>query len=86
MTNIRYNRNRFYNSKNKTRTNKKYKIFFAGCGIGSLLAECALRIGFENFIIADSNTVEISNLNRQNYLQDDIGQPKAESIKNACCK
>jgi len=35
-----------------------------GAGIGSIIAECALRFGFENIVIVDGDRVELSNLNR----------------------
>jgi len=53
----------------------------AGSGIGSVIAECALRLGFENITIADGDNVELSNLNRQNYICENIGTAKTESIK-----
>lgn len=61
---------------------KNYKIFLAGCGIGSNIAECALRIGFERQTLVDGDFVEISNLNRQNYILQNIGCNKSESLRN----
>ena len=78
---MRYKRNRIYISKAEQESMKNCKIFLAGCGIGSVIAECALRMGFENITIADGDNIELSNLNRQNYLHQDIGKSKAESIK-----
>ena len=43
---------------------KDYKIFLGGAGIGSIIAECALRFGFEHITIVDGDKVEESNLNR----------------------
>lgn len=60
---------------------KGYRIFIAGCGIGSYIAECLLRLGFENIAIVDGDRVELSNLNRQNYSESDIGSLKAEVLK-----
>ena len=51
-----------------------------GSGIGSVIAECALRLGFENITIIDGDKVELSNLNRQNYTEEDIASEKVESI------
>lgn len=45
---------------------KDYNIFLGGAGIGSIVAECALRFGFEHITIVDGGKVERSNLNRQN--------------------
>ena len=43
----RYSRNRLYVSENEQSMIKDYKIFLGGAGIGSIVAECALRFGFE---------------------------------------
>jgi molybdopterin/thiamine biosynthesis adenylyltransferase len=40
-----------------------------------------LRLGFENFTIIDGDQVELSNLNRQNYTEEDIAVPKVEALK-----
>ena len=69
----RYDRNRLYVSENEQSIIKDYKIFFGGAGIGSIVAECALRFGFEHITIVDGDKVEESNLNRQNYTEKDIG-------------
>ena len=60
-------------------------MFLAGAGIGSVIAECALRLGFENITISHGDVVEITNLNRQNYIQGKIGKKKAEFLKNRSC-
>lgn len=36
-------------------------VLLAGCGLGSIIAECALRFGFENLSIIDEGPEEISN-------------------------
>ncbi|OJU22601.1 MAG: hypothetical protein BGN92_08550 [Sphingobacteriales bacterium 41-5] len=77
----RYSRNRIYIKNNEQATIKGFRILLAGAGIGSVIAECALRMGFENIAIIDGDDVEISNLNRQNYKQDDVGHSKAEKLK-----
>ena len=78
---MQYIRNRIYISQTEQELIKSQKIFLAGCGIGSVIAECALRMGFENITIADADTVELSNLNRQNYLYENIGISKVECLK-----
>ncbi len=78
---MRYTRNRIYISETEQQQIKNSKIFLAGCGIGSVIAECALRMGFEHITIADGDVVELTNLNRQNYIHTDIGLPKTESMK-----
>lgn len=77
----RYARNRIYISQLEQSVIKNHKILIAGSGIGSVIAECALRMGFENITIIDGDDVELTNLNRQNYIYDDIGKKKAESIE-----
>jgi molybdopterin-synthase adenylyltransferase len=76
-----YARNRIYISEAEQQQVKACKIFLAGGGIGSVVAECALRMGFENITIVDGDVVELSNLNRQNYIHADIGETKTQSIK-----
>jgi molybdopterin/thiamine biosynthesis adenylyltransferase len=78
---MRYARNRIYISKEVQQRIKDVKIVFAGCGIGSVIAECVLRMGFENITIIDGDMVELSNLNRQNFLHEDIGKSKAGCIR-----
>lgn len=56
-------------------------LLIAGCGIGSSVAVCAARIGFQNFILVDGDTVDAHNLNRQFYDFTDIGKPKVEALK-----
>lgn len=77
----RYSRNRIYVRPEDQKIMKHYRILLGGAGIGSIIAECALRFGFENITIVDGDVVELSNLNRQNYLMSDIGKPKAEALK-----
>lgn len=56
-------------------------LLIAGCGIGSSPAVCATRLGFENFILVDGDTVDAHNLNRQFYDFSDIGRPKVDALK-----
>lgn len=76
----RYSRNRIYLNEEEQKIIKNYPILLAGSGIGSVIAECALRFGFENITIIDGDQVELSNLNRQNYTEDDISIDKTEAI------
>lgn len=78
----RYSRNRIYLSKEEQEIIKDYPILLAGSGIGSVIAECALRFGFENITIIDGDQVETSNLNRQNYTENDITVAKTTAIFN----
>lgn len=77
----RYSRNRIYLAEDEQESIKNCPIILGGSGIGSVIAECALRLGFENITIIDGDIVETSNLNRQNYTHTDINTPKVDAIK-----
>jgi len=77
---MQYSRNRIYISEDEQQKLKTFKLFLAGCGIGSVIAECALRMGFEHITLVDGDRVEETNLNRQNYIHADIGMYKADSM------
>ncbi|QQG49880.1 MAG: ThiF family adenylyltransferase [Candidatus Berkelbacteria bacterium] len=55
-------------------------VLIAGCGIGSVIAVGVARTGFHHIVLADGDVVEESNLNRQEYSSDDLGQPKVEAL------
>lgn len=76
----RYNRNRIYVTGDEQEKIRETRILLGGAGIGSIIAECALRFGFEDIVIVDGDKVELSNLNRQNYVKSDIGKSKAERL------
>ena len=77
-----YRRNYLYlNHKNQEKI-KNFRVLIGGCGLGSVIAECALRLGFENICIIDGDKVELSNLNRQNYIHNDIGKFKVDALKS----
>jgi len=76
----RYNRNRIYVQEDEQKMIKNTRILLAGAGIGSVIAECALRFGFEQITIVDFDKVELSNLNHQNYTESDLGKYKAETL------
>ena len=77
----RHIRNRLYISPEEQELIKKTPILLGGAGIGSAIAECLLRLGFETLTIIDGDVVELSNLNRQNYTEHNIAQPKVEALK-----
>lgn len=79
-TNPRYTKNVLYISPEQQEKIKSTKILFGGVGLGSVVAEAALRLGFENFVFIDGDEVEISNLNRQNYAMEDVGRSKVAAI------
>lgn len=76
----RYSRNRLYISQQKQEKIKHIPILIGGCGLGSNIAECILRLGFEKITIVDGDNVELSNLNRQNYVENDISKPKVQQL------
>lgn len=82
----RYSRNRIYVSEEEQERVRRARILLGGAGIGSIIAECALRFGFENITIVDGDKVELSNLNRQNYAKADIGKFKAEALAKRLLK
>ncbi|MBI4338853.1 MAG: ThiF family adenylyltransferase [Chloroflexi bacterium] len=55
------------------------RVLLAGCGLGSNIALLAARQGFCRFIVADGDVVELSNLNRQAFRREHVGQNKARA-------
>jgi len=55
-------------------------LLVAGCGVGSLVAISAARLGFEKFILIDGDRVELSNINRQGYSSHDVGKFKVNAL------
>jgi sulfur carrier protein ThiS adenylyltransferase len=55
-------------------------------GLGSNAAVALARTGVERFIIADFDTVELSNLNRQQFFLEQVGQKKVEALKDNLLK
>ena len=51
-------------------------------GIGSNVAATLIRAGVGRLVIADFDSVELPNLNRQFYFRDQIGYPKVEALKH----
>lgn len=58
------------------------RVGIAGAGgLGSNIAISLARVGVGHLVIADFDLVEPSNLNRQQYFIDQIGQPKVIALK-----
>ena len=59
-----YSRNRIYIKPDEQEKIKHFRVLLGGAGIGSIIAECALRMGFETITIIDGDKVEkiVSNL------------------------
>lgn len=61
---------------------KNKKIVIIGCGaIGSVLVELLVRSGAENLTLIDSDLVDETNLQRQIYVEEDIGKIKVKALK-----
>lgn len=56
------------------------RVLIAGCGVGSTIAELASRMGFQDFILVDGDSVETHNLNRQAFCMSDVGTPKVDAL------
>lgn len=57
------------------------RIGVAGLGgLGSQVAIALARTGFGGLVLADFDVVEPSNLNRQQYFVDQLGQPKVQAL------
>ncbi len=62
---------------------KNYRIGIAGAGgLGSNCAVALVRSGIQKLTIVDFDRVDESNLNRQYYFKDQIGQLKVLALKN----
>lgn len=56
-------------------------VGFAGCGgLGSHAALALARLGVGTLVIADFDTVEPTNLNRQAFVAEDLGAPKVDAL------
>lgn len=74
-------RNKGYISPETQEKIKNTTVLIAGCGVGSSIAEAALRMGFINIILLDGDVVDQHNLNRQFYNSNDVGKLKAKSLE-----
>ncbi len=61
---------------------RSFKIGIGGAGgLGSNIAVILARSGFHHFEILDQDTIDPSNLNRQQYFLDEVGKVKVEVLK-----
>jgi sulfur carrier protein ThiS adenylyltransferase len=61
---------------------RRSTVGIAGAGgLGSNAALCLARAGVGRLIIADSDRIEPSNLNRQQFFVDQVGRPKVEALR-----
>ncbi|MCP3925359.1 MAG: sulfur carrier protein ThiS adenylyltransferase ThiF [Desulfobacterales bacterium] len=60
---------------------RSFTVGIAGAGgLGSNCANLLVRSGFKNFVIADFDIVDHSNLNRQFFFSDQLGMNKTEML------
>lgn len=65
----------------QARLSAAHVIIFGLGGVGSYAAECLARSGIGELTLVDSDTVSLSNLNRQlEALSSTVGLPKAEAV------
>lgn len=76
-----YSRNWAFISASMQKQLAQATIFTAGTGLGSVIATLAARTGFQRFILADGDVVEVSNLNRQVFTRKQLGVNKASAVK-----
>lgn len=66
---------------------KQSHVGIAGCGgLGSTLAVALARTGVGSLTLVDFDTVEPSNLNRQQFYVDQIGQSKTAALAANLCR
>ena len=63
----RYDYNRIFISDSEQETIRNCRVFIGGAASGSVIAECALRLGFEKMTVVDNSNVQLSDLNRHNF-------------------
>lgn len=80
---IDYSRNKLFVDDDIQIRMRDVVIGVAGCGMGSVAAEGLLRTGFRNFLLADGDMPEISNLNRQIFTDQDVLQGVNKAIATA---
>lgn len=71
-------------NKNIIEDKLKTTFLIIGCGgVGTVILDNLIRIGFTNFVLVDKDAVELSNLNRQLFFdKDDIGLKKISVLLN----
>lgn len=79
----RFLRNELYYGKELCEKLKKIKVCVVGLGgVGGYAVESLARLGVENFVIIDKDSVDITNINRQIIaLTSTIGKEKVKVIK-----
>jgi len=73
-------RNGFFVSDKLQEKISECRLVFVGTGLASTVATSAARLGFNHFVLVDGDTVDYSNLNRQDFTLNDIGINKAVAV------
>ena len=76
-----YTRNHFYIDPDVQHIISNSRVVLLGTGLSSTLAEVLVRTGFKNIFLCDGDLVEHSNLNRQNFINNDIGRSKVFALQ-----
>ena len=79
----RFLRNELYFGKDKSDKFKNIKVCIVGLGgVGGYAVEALARLGVEDFVLIDKDSVDVTNLNRQIIaLESTVGKDKCEVIK-----
>jgi len=71
----------FWGEEGQARLASAHVILFGLGGVGSYTAECLARSGIGELTLVDSDTVSVSNINRQlEALTSTVGLPKADAV------
>jgi len=71
----------FWGKEGQARLASTHVILFGLGGVGSYTAECLARSGIGELTLVDSDTVSVSNINRQlEALTSTVGLPKADAV------
>lgn len=71
-----------YLSPRQLRRIQKVKVGIAGAGgLGSNCAALLVRTGFKRLVLVDFDRVEVTNLNRQFYFLEQVGEAKVVALK-----
>jgi len=61
---------------------KNTGLLFCGVSRGGVIAECALKLGFEKITLIDGSIVDEHDINSQNYSLEYVGEYKAVALKH----
>lgn len=83
MANSKFHHEEIYLGADLTAKLGKFKIVVCGGGaLGSNLLDSLARQGFSDLCVIDMDRVDTHNLNTQTFVEKDIGQKKANALRN----